>query len=150
VERTVAYDDRVPGKHTIWLLMGLVAACALVTGAAIFLIPPRLESHQDQVAFALNQHGIAHEQIKLTQTSRDTQYYFAYAGYTIYGADVTVQLPDGRQVVGRIECRIKDSGCKLYLVDLGLTQEPLPELDTGAQWFWLDWLRQKLPKLGLT
>jgi len=128
--------------------MGLVMACALATGAAIFLIPPRLESHYDQIAYVLNQHGIAYEQIKLTQTSRDTQYYTAYAGYTIYGADVIVQLPHAGQVIGRIECRVKDSDCKLYLVDLGLRHEPLPELETGRQWFWLDWLRQRLPGLG--
>jgi hypothetical protein len=47
----------------------------------MLLIPPRLASHQDQIAYVLNQHGVAFEQIKLTQTSRDTQYYFAYAGY---------------------------------------------------------------------
>jgi hypothetical protein len=127
--------------------MGLVAACMLAAGAAIPLIPPRLESHQDQIAYALDQHGVAHEQIKLTQTSRDT-YYFAYAGYPIYGADVTVQLADARQVMGRIECRVKDSECKLYLADLGLAHEPLPELDVGPQWFWLDWLRQVLPRFG--
>jgi hypothetical protein len=133
------------GKRAAWLLMGVVVACALAAGAAMFLIPPRLESHQDQIAYALNRHGVAHQQIKLTQTSRDTQYYFAYAGYSMYGADVTVQLADARQVAGRIECRMKDSGCNLYLADLGLRREPLPELDTGVQWFWFDWLRQYLP-----
>lgn len=138
----MTHDDRVLSKHAIWLLIGLVAACALGTATTMFLMPPRLESHQDQIAYALNQHGIAYEQIKLTQTSRDTQYYTAYAGYTIYGADVIVQLPNAGQAVGRIECRVKDSGCKLYLADLGLAHEPLPELDTGAEWFWLDWLRQ--------
>jgi hypothetical protein len=136
----VAHDDRALNKHAVWLLMGLVVVCALATGATMFLIPPHLESHQDQVAYALNQHGIAHEQVKLTQTSRDTQYYFAYAGYSIYGADVTVQLPGARQVMGRIECRIRDTDCKLYLASLGLRNEPLPELDTREQWFWLNWL----------
>ena len=146
----MTHNDRELGKRTIWLLMGLVTACALATGAVIFLIPPRLESHDDQIAYVLNQHGIAYEQIKLTQTSRDTQYYTAYAGYTIYGADVMVQLPHAGQVVGRIECRVKDSDCKLYLVDLGLRHEPLPELNAREEWFWLDWLRQRLPRLGAT
>ena len=138
----MAHDERWLSKYAVWLLMGLVMACALAGGAALFLVPPRLENHQDQVAYALDQHGVAHEQIKLTQTSRDTQYYIAYAGYSIYGADVAVQLPGARQVYGRIECRVKDSDCRLYLADLGLRRESLPDLDTGAQWFWLDWLRR--------
>jgi hypothetical protein len=142
-----AQNDRGFSKNAAWLLMGLVAACFFVTGAVIFLLPPRLESHQDQIDYVLNQHGVAHEAIKLSQTSRDTQYYFAYAGYSIYGADVIVQLSDGRQMVGRIECRFKDSDCKLYLADLGLQHEPLPELDTSARWFWLDWAEQILSKL---
>jgi hypothetical protein len=145
----VANDDRALGKRTAWLLMGLVVACALAMGAAIFLVPPRLQNHQDQIAYVLKRHGVAYEQIKLTQTSADTQYYFAYAGYFIYGADVIVELPDSRQVVGRIECRVKDTGCILHLAALGLEREQLPELDTGNQWFWLDWLQQILPRLGL-
>jgi hypothetical protein len=141
----VAHDQRGLSKYAAWLLMGLVAACALVTGATIVLMPPRLESHQDQIAYVLLQHNIAYEQIKLSQSSRDTQYYFAYAGYSIYGADVTVQLRDGRQAIGRIECRVRDSGCKVFLAALGLRHESLPELDTGQQWFWLNWLRRRLP-----
>ena len=142
-------DDRWLSKYAVWLLMGLVTVCALAGGAALFLIPPRVESHQDQIIYVLNQHGIAHQQIKLAQTSRDVQYYFAYAAYSMYGADVTVQLADARKVGGRIECRKRDSGCILFLTDLGLAHEPLPELDTGPQWFRLDWLQEKLSGLGL-
>ncbi|HET9224599.1 MAG TPA: hypothetical protein VFO07_18950 [Roseiflexaceae bacterium] len=141
----MAFDDRLLGKYMTWLLMALVAACVLAAGATMLLIPPRLESHQDQIAYALNQRGVAYETIKLTQTSRDTQYYFAYAGYSIYGADVIVRLANARQVVGRIECRIRDSGCKLFLADVGLAHEPLPELDPKPQWVWLNWLRRILP-----
>jgi hypothetical protein len=145
----MANDHGTIGKQIAWLLAGLAATCALALGAAVLFIPPRLESHQDQVAYALAQHGIAYQQITLMQTPRDTQYYSAYAGYEIYGADVIVQLADAPRVTGRIECRMKDSECKLYLANLGLLHERLPELDTGNQWFWLDWLRQLAPKLGL-
>ena len=142
-------DDRWLSKYAVWLLMGLVTVCALAGGAALFLIPPRLESHQDQIVYVLNQHGIAFNEVRLSQTSRDTQYYFAYAGYSIYGADVTIQLANTRKVLGRIECQKRDSGCKLYLTALGFANEPLPELATGPHWLWLDWLQEKLSKLGL-
>ena len=142
-------DRRQFGWRGALLLGGLGIACLLTMGVAIFLIPPRLESHQDQIAYVLRRHSIAYEQIKLTQTRQDTQDYTAYADYSVYGADVTVRLPNGRQVPGRLECRVKDSRCSLYLAALGLPPEDLPELDIGEQWFWLDWLQQKLSGLGL-
>ena len=143
-------DRRQFGRRGALLLGGLTTVCMLAIGASILLIPPRLESHYDQIAYALKRHDIAYEQIKLTQTRQDTQDYTAYADYSVYGADVSVRLPSGRQAPGRIECRVKDSRCSLYLAALGLPPETLPELDTGAQWFWLDWLQKKLPRLGLT
>jgi hypothetical protein len=140
-------ERRQLGKRGALLLGGFVTFCILALGAALLFIPPRIESHQDQVAYALKRHGIAYEQIKLTQTRQDTQDYSAYADYSVYGADVRVRLPNGRQAPGRIECRVKNSRCSLYLIALGLPPEDLPELDTGEQWLWLDWLRQILPAL---
>jgi hypothetical protein len=141
-------------RHLGWrgslLLGGLATACILAMGAAILLLPPRLESHQDQVAFALNQHGIAYEQITLSQSRQDVQNSTAYPEYSFYGAEVLVHMPDTRRLRGRIECRQKNSRCSLYLAALGLPPEVLPDLDTGPQWFWLDWLQEQLPKLGLT
>jgi hypothetical protein len=142
-------DRRQFGWRGALLLSGLVSVCILTMGAAVFLIPPRLESHQDQVAFALNRHGIAYEQITLNQSRQDIQNASAYPEYSFYGAEVVVRLPDARHVRGRIECRVKNSRCSLYLVALGLPPEALPELDAGEQWFWLDWLQEKLPRLGL-
>jgi hypothetical protein len=142
-------ERRQFGRRGALLLIGLTAACVLLAGVAALLAPPRLASHYDQVAYALRRHNIAYEQIKLTQTRQDTQDYTAYADYSIYGADVSVRLPNGRQEPGRIECHVRDSRCRLYLMGLGLPPEDLPDLDTGTQWFWLDWLQQILPRLGL-
>src|SRR5262245_45275435 len=141
-------DRRQFGRHGAMLLIGLLAACTLTLGASIMLIPPRLQSHEDQVAYALTQHQIAYEQVKLSQTSRDLIYTYAYADYSQYGADVIVQFHDGGRVLGRIGCRIKNTQCQLYLKALGIINEPLPELDTGDQWFWWDWLVRKLPKFS--
>jgi hypothetical protein len=142
-------DRRQFGRRGALLLGGLVTACILATGASILLIPPRLVDHQDQVVFALNRHNIAYEQIILSQNRQDIQNSSAYPEYSFYGAEVVVRLRDARQVRGRIDCRFKDSRCSLYLASLGLPPEDLPELDTGEQWFWLDWLQEQLPKLGL-
>jgi hypothetical protein len=141
-------------RQFVWrgalLMIGLATACVLLAVVAALVSPPHIASHYDQIAYVLKQHDIAYEEIKLTQTRQDTQDYTAYAAYSVYGADVSVRLPSGRQAPGRIECRVKDSRCSLYLAALGLPPETLLELDTGAQWFWLDWLRQVLSKFGLT
>ena len=143
-------DDRrqIGWRSALWL-GGLTVICAITMGVGIFLLPPRLENHQDQVAFALNQHGIEYKQIVLSQSRQDIQNSSAYPEYSFYGAEVIVYLPDARRVRGRIECRVKNSRCSLYLAALGLPPDILPELDTGPQWFWLDWLQENLPKLGL-
>ena len=143
-------DER---RQLVWrgalLLLALAPACVLIAVVAALFSPPRMANHYDQIAYVLKQHDIAYEQIKLTQTRQDTQNYTAYADYSVYGADVSVSLPGGQQAPGRIECRVKDSRCSLYLAALGLPPETLLELDTGQQWFWLDWLHQVLSRFGL-
>ena len=52
-------------------------------------------------------------QVRLSQTSIDTQNFYAYAEYSVYGADVIINLADGRVVQGRIGCRVKRSSCFL-------------------------------------
>jgi hypothetical protein len=141
-------ERRQFGRRGAMLLIGLLAACTLTLGASIMLIPPRLQSHEDQVAYALTRHQIAFEQVKLSQTPRDVQYTYAYADYSQYGADVIVRFHDGGRALGRIECRVKNTKCQLLLKPLGMINEQLPELDTGDQWFWWDWLVRKLPKFS--
>ena len=142
-------ERRQFGQRGALLLGGLASICVLALGASILLIPPRLENHQDQVAFALNRHGIVYEQITLSQNRQDIQNSSAYPEYSYYGAEVLVRLPNARQARGRIDCRLKDSRCSLYLAALGLPPVDLPELDASERWFWLDWLRDNLSRLGL-
>src|SRR5215213_1807224 len=90
-------DER---RHIGWrgagLLIVLLASCALAIGAAILLRPNRFTSHQEEIAYVLQQHGIALTQVRLSQSSLDTQNFYAYAEYSIYGADVIINqaLPD--------------------------------------------------------
>src|SRR5262245_33939338 len=124
-------DRRQLGRRGALLLGGLATVCILALAAAVLLIPPRLEGHQDQVAYALDRHGIVYEQIILSQNRQDIQNSSAYPEYSFYGAEVLVRLPDAHVARGRIDCRFKDSRCSLYLGSLGLPPVDLPELDTG-------------------
>ena len=142
-------DER---RHIGWLGAGLMivllASCALAIGAAVLLRPNRFTSHQEEIAYMLQQRGIALQQVKLSQSSIDTQNFYAYAEYSVYGADVIINLTDGRVVQGRIGCRVKRSSCYLSLGKLGIINQALPDLAANELTTWLDWLDQHLPRFA--
>jgi len=144
-------DER---RHIGWrgagLLIVLLASCALATGAAILLRPNRFTSHQEEIAYVLQQRGIALTQVRLSQSSLDTQDFYAYAEYSIYGADVIISLADGRVIQGRIGCRVKRSSCRLSLGKLGIINQALPDLASNDLTAWLDWLDRNLPRFALS
>jgi len=97
----------------------------------------------------LQQHGVAFTQVRLSQTLIDTQNFYAYADYSIYGADVIITLADGRVVQGRIGCRGKRSKCYLSLGALRIINQALPDLAANDLTVWLDWLDRNLPRFAL-
>jgi hypothetical protein len=123
-------DDRALGRRTawIWLLMGLVASCLLAAGTVALLIPPQFETHNQAVGYVLDQHGIAHGEIGIQRAWPDT------LSRRTYSADVLVQLRDGGEIRGRIECKVESSQCSLYLRRLGLWHEPVPDLTVTPLW----------------
>src|SRR5262245_17326762 len=121
-------NQRQIGKLGAALLGGLALACVLAMGAAILLRPPRFTTHQQEIAYVLGQRGIRFEEIRLEQDWRDTQNFYAYTDYSVYGADVIVQLPSGREARGRVDCHVKRSSCHLFLGSLGIPNEALPDL----------------------
>jgi hypothetical protein len=142
-------DRRQVGKLSVALLLGLTTTCLLGMTLAILLRPPRFTTHRQEIAYVLDQQGIAYERIRLEQDWRDTQNFYAYADYSVYGADVIVQLRGGREVRGRIDCHEKRTACHLFLRSLGIPDVALPDLVAAAEWPWLDWLERMLPRLGL-
>jgi hypothetical protein len=139
-------ERRQIGLRGAGLIVALLAACLLTMGAAIMLRPERFTSHQDEIASVLRQRGIAFKQVKLSQDAIDTQNYYAYTNYSIYGADVIVNLADGRVIQGRIGCRVKRSSCLLSLGKLGIVNLALPDLASDQLSIWLDWLDRNLPR----
>src|SRR5262245_11995787 len=121
-------DRRQFGQRSAVLLSTLVVSCLLAMGAAVLLRPPRFTNHQDEIAYVLQERGIAFEQVVLSQNWRDTQNFYAYAEYSIYGADVIVNLADGQVARGRVECRYKRSSCILFLAKLGIINQELQDL----------------------
>src|SRR5215216_2873387 len=143
-------ERRRIGLRGAGLIIALLAACILALGAAILLRPARFTSHQDEIAYLLRQRGVAFKQIRLSQDSIDTQNFYAYTEYSIYGADVIISLADGRVVQGRIGCRVKRSACFLSLGKLGIINQALPDLASNDLTVWLDWLDRNLPRFALS
>jgi hypothetical protein len=142
-------DRRHFGQRSAVLLTVLLASCLLATGAVVLLRPPRFTSHQDEIAYMLQKRGIPYDQVTLSQNWRDTQNFYAYAQYSIYGADVIINLADGHVARGRVECRVKQRACVLYLAELGIINQQLPDLASDDRQAWLDWLDHTLPRLML-
>lgn len=143
-------ERRHIGQRGAALMIALLASCVLALGAAVLLRPARFTSHQQEIAYVLQQRGIAFKQVKLSQDAIDTQNFYAYTAYSIYGADVIINLADGQVVQGRIGCRVKRSACLLSLGRLGIVNLELPDLASDELTSWLDWLDRNLPRFALS
>jgi hypothetical protein len=142
-------DRRQFGLRSAGLIIALLATCLLAMGAAVVLRPVRFTSHQEEIAYVLRQRGVAVTQVKLSQSSIDTQNFYAYTAYSIYGADVVINLADGRVILGRIGCRVKRNSCYLSLGKLGIINQALPDLAADELAAWLDWIDRNLPRFEL-
>jgi hypothetical protein len=143
-------ERRQIGWRGAGLMIVLLATCVLALGAAVVLRPARFTSHQEEIAYVLRQRGVAVTQVKLSQSSIDTQNFYAYTEYSIYGADVIINLADGRVILGRIGCRVKRSSCYLSLGKLGIINQALPDLAADDLAAWLNWLDRNLPRFALS
>jgi len=143
-------ERRHIGLRSAGLMIVLLATCLLAMGAAILLRPTRFTSHQEEIAYVLQQRGIAIKQVRLSQDSIDMQNFYAYTEYSIYGADVIINLADGRVIQGRIGCRVRRSSCFLSLGKLGIINQALPDLAANELTVWLDWLDHNLPRFALS
>jgi hypothetical protein len=124
----VANDEGALGRRFAWLLMGLATGCLLALGVAVFLIPPRFETHNQAVGYILQQHGITYDEVRLIHAWPDT------LSRSSYSADVVVQLHNAGRISGRIECKVERSQCYLYLRKLDIWHEPVPDLTSTPPW----------------
>ena len=142
-------ERRHIGPRGAVLMIVLLASCGLALGAAVLLRPTRFTSHEEEIAYVLQQRRVAFKQVKLSQNPIDAQNYYAYAEYSIYGADAIINLADGRVVQGRVDCRVKRSSCYLSLGKLGIINQALPDLASNDLAAWLDWIDRNLPRFEL-
>lgn len=127
--------------------MAAAIAWFLIVGVAVLLIPPQFTTHEAAIGYVLRQHGVAYKHVILEQTRLDTLNFYSYGRYSApYSADVTVQLLDGREAHGRIQCKVERKSCYLLLSEFGPTKLLLPELASDQRLLWLNWLWEHLPR----
>jgi hypothetical protein len=122
------------------VLASVAAGCVLATSVAVWLRPQWFDTHQEAIGYILDRNGIAYEQVKVMHVWPDT------LDSTAYAADVVVLRAGANQVVGRIVCASRRSGCYLRLRALGILHEPVPELAAPSPW--RTWLKQNLARFA--
>jgi hypothetical protein len=128
-------------RFTIRLAIGLgsvVLACAVLAILALWLRPRQFTTHRDAIAYALDRHGIAYQQVYIDHAWPDTVHTERFA------ANLDVRLSGGRQVFGLLACRSGRTRCSFSVTSLGIEDEPLPELVDARREPWIVWLEQAL------
>ncbi|HWQ16090.1 MAG TPA: hypothetical protein VNL77_25040 [Roseiflexaceae bacterium] len=126
-----------PHTHQIVLtvIVCLVAVCVLAGGAAVVLRPRPIRTHQDAVAYVLDQRGIAYRDIVLDDILSHIVGYNSFPNeprpYTVH-----VTLSGGSESHGWLDCRAGRTACQLSLPSLGIEkiQIPDPVEDRGLPW----------------
>lgn len=128
-------------------LLGVALLCAALGAFAWASRPPVLRSHDDLVAYALRERGVAYERIALGEVwpDRTNLQYGSYVGPVTRA--VAVRLAGGGGVSGWLECRSLDEACKLTIAELQIDDAPLPEMGAPDPPEWLRWLSERLPWL---
>jgi hypothetical protein len=126
------------------LIGGSVILCLGLVVLALAARPRQFTSHRDAIGYALTQRNIAYDAIFINRTWPDT------LTNEYYGANLQVQLPSGRTVAGRLECRVERTQCRFSLATLGIVRQPLPELVAEREGpEWLQWLEDVGEGLGV-
>jgi hypothetical protein len=119
-----------------------VVACLAIAVLVIAARPRQFTTHRDAIGYDLARRDIAYAAIYINRTWPDT------LTSEYYGANLEVQLPSGRSVPGRIECRSGRTQCRFSLATLGIVRAPLPELVAEAEKpAWQRWLEETVQRL---
>jgi hypothetical protein len=127
-------------RIAILALASVAAGCVLATGLTVWLRPQWFDTHQEAIAYLLDRHAIAYEQVAVMHVWPDT------LDHNSYGADVVVLRAGADQAIGRIVCAAGKTRCYLRLPALGILHEPVPELAAPSPWRM--WLKQKLAQFA--
>lgn len=119
-------DRRLRRWVNIFVLVGLLELPLLLwPWLAPFIQPKRYSTHEEQIAAALQAHGVAFTQLYLEQGWPDQ------INNQTYGANLSIYVSAGanaKPIMGRIECREQKSRCWYQVAALNIPREELSDL----------------------
>jgi hypothetical protein len=131
-------------KRIVVLVAVVMCSCLGTTTALAFLRPMPIHSHEDQIADALRQRGIAYQQIMLGERWPD-HINFQYGEQVFpYGYRILVRLPDGRTIDGWLTCAKLERDCTLSMADLQFSQLALRNFSNEPAMLIPTWLASYL------
>ena len=123
-------DRRLRRWVNIIVLVGLLELPILMwPWLAPLVLPKRFSNHHDQIAAALQAHGVAFTQLYLNQGWPDQ------INSQTYGANLSIYVSadaNAKPIMGRIECREQASRCWYQVAALNIPREELSDLVSPA------------------
>ncbi len=121
----------------------LVTTGLLVVLLAAFFASrtPRFSDFPEALRYAIEQRGVAVEQVWLSRGFADT------LTDEVFSANLEVQTIDGDVLPGRIECKLRRINCRFTVVRAGIYRVPLPDLVVARPIGWLEWLERQVAEL---
>ncbi len=128
----------------------LITLCVTGSITAYLLRPPVFFSHSEVVIYMLNRQGMTVERINATLPWPEGVNYYAYGPSVYpYNLNVDVQLRDGRQADGKIECKRDRYDCRLTLATLGIDRVVMPNIRDESASQLPTWLNDLATRLGV-
>lgn len=124
----------VPLPRLIIVSGAIVVSCMALALAALLLRPPAFTSFSEAIGYELDRRGVTYERVYIDHSWPDT------VNDITYGADVLITMPDGKDTVGRLDCRGWKTDCFFTVRAYGIYREPLPELSQRRRLPWVEWL----------
>jgi hypothetical protein len=129
----------------------VVVVCVAVCLIALFLRPRNYTSHRDVVAEMIQRRGHTLVTYNASLKWPEGVNYYAYgAGVYPYSPTIHIRLDDSREIDGMIECRNDKYDCSLTLLDLGIEQEIMPDIQREPRYRGPPWLNRMLQSIGVT
>lgn len=128
-------------QRRVILLFVPILLCALAAFALPALRPRTITGHAAAISVVLQQRGIAHQRVTLSEHWPDAVNYYAYGpSVRPYSAAVTIIIADGTTIPGSLECADDQRRCRVTIARLGVDREPIPDISERRRLPWVEWL----------
>lgn len=136
-------------KRALIFISCFIGLCITTAVVVSVLRPPVFTSHNDVIVYMLQRQGITVERVSATLPWPEGVNYYAYGPAVYpYHLNVDLQLRDGRQAKGIVECKRDRYDCLLTIATLNLDRTAMPNIQEGSSYQLPAWLNKLARQLG--